>query len=150
MIKKIKKEELNNDFYDLYYEGFLYHYNKRPDLFKKRTLDELKEWLFSEIDNEGLKILGYFKDDKLIGFLAYKIVQKTTKYLWIDEFIISKNERGKGYGTALMNEARKISKEENTSRVEFNCYAFNENAIKLYKKLGYVEQRYIFEMKNED
>ena len=49
-----------------------------------------------------------------------------------------------------MNEARKISKEENTSRVEFNCYAFNENAIKLYKKLGYVEQRYIFELKNEE
>ena len=150
MIKEIKKEELNNDFYDLYYEWFLYHYNQRPDLFKKISLEELKEWLFSEIDNEDLKILGYFKDNELIGFLAYKIVQKATKYLWIDEFIISKNERKKGYGTKLMDEVKKIAKEEKVNRIEFNCYAFNENAIKLYKKLGYVEQRYIFEMKNED
>ena len=150
MIREIKKEEIDNNFYDLLYEGFFLHYNRRPDLFKKRTLDELKEWLYSEIDNAGLKILGYFKDDELIGFLSYKTVQKVTKCLWIDEFEITENERRKGYGTKLMEEIYKIAKEEKVKRIELNVYDFNENAIKLYKKLGYVDQRHILEMQIEE
>ena len=106
MIKEIKKEELNNDFYDLLHDGFMYHYSNRPDLIIKRTKEELKNWISYEIDNSNLKILGYFKEDKLIGFLSYKIVQKVTKYLWIDEFEIAKNERRKGYGTELLEEVK--------------------------------------------
>ena len=150
MIKEIKKEELNNDFYDLLQDGFMYHYSNRPDLIIKRTKEELKNWISYEIDNSNLKILGYFKEDKLIGFLSYKIVQKVTKYLWIDEFEIAKNERRKGYGTELLEEVKRIAKKENVRRIELNVYNFNKDAIRLYNKLGYTEQRHILEMQIED
>jgi ribosomal protein S18 acetylase RimI-like enzyme len=150
MIKEIKKEELNNDFYDLLQNGFMYHYSNRPDLIIKRTKEELKNWISYEIDNSNLKILGYFKEDKLIGFLSYKIVQKVTKYLWIDEFEIAKDERRKGYGTELLEEVKKIARKENVKRIELNVYDFNKDAIRLYKKLGYTEQRHVLEMQIED
>lgn len=144
MIKEIKIEELNDEFFNLYYEGFLYHYNNRKDLFKKRTIDELKEYLYNQMEN-GLKIIGYFKNNKLIGYISYEIKEKVTNYLWIDEFVITETERGNGYGTLLLNEISRISDLEKVKRLELNCYCFNENAIKLYKKLGYKEQRIIFE-----
>ena len=149
MIRELTKEEFDKTFYDLNYEGYLYHYNHRKDIFVKKTYEEIKEYSLEKMD-KGLKVLGYFKDDKLIGFLSYYIWERATKYLWIDEFEITESERRKGYGTALMNEVREIVKREKLSRIELNCWAFNEDAIKFYEKLGYTEQRIVFEKINED
>ena len=145
MIRELTKEDLNDVFFDLYYEGFMFHYNHRKDLFKKREIDELKEYVFEQIENEGLKIIGYFEEERLVGYLAYQIKQKVTKFLWIDEFVITESERGKGYGSLLMEQIKKIAKKEQVKRIELNVFSFNENAIKLYKKLGYKEQRIILE-----
>lgn len=145
MIRELTKEDLNDIFFDIYYEGFLYHYNHRKDLFKKKTKEELKEYVFEQIEN-GLKIIGYFNDNELVGYLGYEIKEKATKFIWIDELVITEKERGKGYGTLLMNEIKNIQEKENIQRIELNVFAFNESAVKLYKKLGYVEQRYIFEL----
>lgn len=145
MIRELIKEDLNDTFFDIYYEGFLYHYNHRKDLFKKKTKEELKEYVFEQIKN-GLKIIGYFNDNELVGYLGYEIKEKATKFIWIDELVITEKERGKGYGTLLMNEIKNIQEKENIQRIELNVFAFNESAVKLYKKLGYVEQRYIFEL----
>ena len=67
MIRELTKEDLNDIFFDIYYEGFLYHYNHRKDLFKKKTKEELKEYVFEQIEN-GLKIIGYFNDNELVGY----------------------------------------------------------------------------------
>ena len=149
MIKEITKEEFDKTFYDLNYEGYLYHYNHRKDIFVKKTYEEIKEYTLEKMDKE-LKVLGCYKDDKLIGFLSYYIWERANKYLWIDEFEITESERGKGYGTLLMNEVREIAKREKLSRIELNCWAFNKNAIKFYEKLGYKEQRVVLELKKED
>ena len=148
MIRELTKEDLNDIFFDIYYEGFLYHYNHRKDLFKKKTKEELKEYVFEQNEN-GLKIIGYFNDNELVGYLGYEIKEKATKFIWIDELVITEKERGKGYGTLLMNEIKNIQEKENIQRIELNVFAFNESAVKLYKKLGYVEQRYIFELNKE-
>ena len=44
-----------------------------------------------------------------------------------------------------MEQIKKIAKKEQVKRIELNVFSFNENAIKLYKKLGYKEQRIILE-----
>ena len=146
MIRELTKKDLNDSFFELYYEGFLYHYNHRKDLFKKKSKEELKEYVFEQFEN-GLKILGYFNDEELIGYIEYEIKEKATKFIWIDELIITEKERGKGYGTLLMNEIKRMQDVENIPRIELNVFDFNDIAIKLYKKLGYKEQRYIFELK---
>ena len=144
MIRELTKEDLNDLFFAIYYEGFLYHYNHRKDIFKKRTIDELKEYVFEQIEN-GIKIIGYYKDNVLVGFLSYEIREKMNKVLWIDELVVTEKERGNGYGSLLMGEIKKISKIEKVKRIELNVFTFNDIAIKLYNKLGYKEQRIIFE-----
>ncbi|MBR3117144.1 MAG: GNAT family N-acetyltransferase [Bacilli bacterium] len=144
MIRELTKEDLNDLFFAIYYEGFLYHYNHRKDIFKKRTIDELKEYVFEQIEN-GIKIIGYYKDNVLVGFLSYEIREKMNKVLWIDELVVTEKERGNGYSSLLMEKIKKISKKEEVKRIELNVYTFNDIAIKLYNKLGYKEQRIIFE-----
>ena len=133
MIKELIKKDLNDTFFDLYYEGFLFHYNHRKDLFKMKTIEELKEYIFEQYEN-GLKFLGYYNNNKLVGYVGYEIKEKATKFIWIDELIITEKERGKGYGTLLMNEIKRIQDEENIPRIELNVFSFNDNAIKMYKK----------------
>ena len=149
MIKELTKEELNDAFFDLNYEGFLYHYNHRKDIFKKKTKEELKEFFLENVD-KGLKVLGLFKEDKLIGFLSYEIKEMATKYMWVDEFIITESERRKGYGTLLMNKAKEIAEKEKVKRIALNVFDFNKGAMKLYKNLGYSEQRHTLELFLED
>ena len=149
MIRELIKEELNDAFFDLNYEGFLYHYNHRKDIFKKKTKEELKEFFLENVD-KGLKVLGLFKEDKLIGFLSYEIKEMATKYMWVDEFIITESERRKGYGTLLMNKAKEIAEKEKVKRIALNVFDFNKGAMKLYKNLGYSEQRHTLELFLED
>lgn len=144
MIKELTKEDLNDLFFDIYYEGFLYHYNQRKDIFKKRTIDELKEYVFEQVE-KGIKFIGYYKDNVLVGYTSYEIQQKLKKVLWIDELVVTEKERGNGYGSLLMEEIKKISKKEKVKRIELNVFTFNGIAIKLYEKLGYKKQRIIFE-----
>ena len=149
MIRELIKEELNDAFFDLNYEGFLYHYNHRKDIFKKKTKEELKEFFLENVD-KGLKVLGLFKEDKLIGFLSYEIKEMATKYMWVDEFFVAESERRKGYGTLLMNKAKEIAEKEKVKRIALNVFDFNKGAMKLYKNLGYSEQRHTLELFLED
>ena len=146
MIRYANKEDLNKEFFDLYYEGFLYHYEHRKDIFKKRSIDELKEYLFNQIDNDDLKILFLEEDNNFIGFLTYEVKKKLTTSLWIDELIIKKEYRSHGYGTILIDKIKEICKNENIDRIELNCWSFNEKAMKFYNKLNFDVQRTIFEL----
>ena len=146
MIRELTKDDLNDTFFDLYYEGFLYHYNHRKDIFKKRTIDELKEYVFEQFE-KGLKIVGYYNDEELVGYYSYEIKEKVTKFIWIDELVVKEKYRKQGYGTILMNNVKELMDKDKISRIELNCWSFNEVAIRLYKKLGYTEQRCIFELK---
>ena len=66
MFKEATINDLDNEFFDLYYEGFLYHYNNRKDIFKYRTIDEIKEYVLDQVE-KGLKILLLKEDNELIG-----------------------------------------------------------------------------------
>ena len=81
MIKELLKENLNKEFFDIYYEGFLYHYNNRKDMFNFKTIDELKEYVFNQLNN-GIKFIGYYKNDELIGYYSYEIKDKLGEALW--------------------------------------------------------------------
>lgn len=48
--------------------------------------------------------------------------------------------RGQGVGTLLLQAALKQAKQFGLEKVELNVYTSNTNAIKLYRKLGFVEE----------
>ena len=75
-------------------------------------------------------------ENRLIGYLWYKI-NETDKSVFINDFYIKENSRGRGNGTlaikALEKKLLSIGVSEIKLRVAFN----NKRALKLYEKVGF-------------
>ena len=92
-------------------------------------------------------ILVIEDDGKIVGYIVYEIRDKHAKTMWVDQLVISKESRGKGYGKELMNKIDEIAKSEDCVRVELECWSFNESALGMYEHLGFDEQRVKLEKK---
>ncbi|MEG1146724.1 MAG: GNAT family N-acetyltransferase [Bacilli bacterium] len=127
----------------LFIQGYEYHYNNRPDKFKNRTNEDLKEILFETMEKSNVLIIE--KDKIIISYAAFQIKENVFKILWIDELVVDEKFRNEGYGSLLMNKLKDIAKEENCKKVELCCWEFNNNAKAIYEHLGYKKQRVIYE-----
>ena len=95
--------------------------------------------------NEGKCYLA-IEDDKVIG-LIMGYVRTYDEYDYLDykcprsgeifELIVSKNTRSKGIGKQLMQKMEKYLKSIGCEYIFIDVFAYNENAIKFYEKLGY-------------
>lgn len=129
------------------------HYESRPDVFKKKTKDEIEKVAINEINDIDKKFIIATDDtSKIYGLLLCKIKEvkehinlKDSKILWIEELGVDKKYRKNGIGKQLMKEAEKIAKKLKCERIELNCWEFNENAINFYKNIGMKIQRKIME-----
>ena len=95
---------------------------------------------------EDLSTIVILEDDVIVGYISYKIKEKHSKKLDVDQLVIDEKYRGKGLGKKLMEEVRNIALKNNCDRIELNCWMFNNNALKMYEHIGFDRQRIIYEM----
>lgn len=145
LIRQANKQDIENNLLNLYIEGFDIHYQHRKDIFNSKKPQELKKKLIDAINDHDKYILAIDNNPQIIGFAMVEIQNKATKTMWIDEIVIDSSYRNKGYGKRLIIEIYNLAKEQHCKRVELCCWSFNDNGIKFYKKLGFSEQRIIFE-----
>ena len=133
------------------------HRAGRPDIFKnegkKYNKDDIEKILennmhavFVAIDNsiENINIInGYC-------FTQFKKpshpVLKDITTLHIGDFCVDENLRGTGIGKMLFGAVLDFAKEQNVYNIDLNVWAFNENAVKFYEKLGFTFQKHTMEM----
>ena len=143
------REATLNDFdkglLKVFIEGYRYHQNGRPDIFANISDNDLKNDLIENFDR--LNTIVILEDESIVGYLSYKIKEKHTKKLDVDQLVILEQYRGKGLGKKLMDEAKKIAIDNGCDRIELNCWMFNKNALAMYEHIGYNRQRIIYEMK---
>ena len=145
---KIREATLNDfdkGLLKVFIEGYRYHQNGRPDIFANISDNDLKNDLIENFDR--LNTIVILEDESIVGYLSYKIKEKHTKKLDVDQLVILEQYRGKGLGKKLMDEAKKIAIDNGCDRIELNCWMFNENALAMYEHIGYNRQRIIYEMK---
>ena len=144
----IIREATLNDFdkglLKVFIEGYRYHQYGRPDIFANISDNDLKNDLIENFDR--LNTIVILEDESIVGYLSYKIKEKHTKKLDVDQLVILEQYRGKGLGKKLMDEAKKIAIDNGCDRIELNCWMFNENALAMYEHIGYNRQRIIYEM----
>ena len=142
------REATLNDFdkglLKVFIEGYRYHQNGRPDIFANISDNDLKNDLIENFDR--LNTIVILEDESIVGYLSYKIKERHTKKLDVDQLVILEQYRGKGLGKKLMDEAKKIAIDNGCDRIELNCWMFNENALAMYEHIGYNRQRIIYEM----
>jgi ribosomal protein S18 acetylase RimI-like enzyme len=77
------------------------------------------------------KLAGWVQIDKSTDWVTGKEIG------WINDVYVKKSYRGKGFATALLKQALEEMKEMDYDEVRLNVYSSNEQAIKLYEKLGF-------------
>lgn len=129
----------------LFTYGYNFHLINRPDIFVKKKDNEFINIINDYIQDENTNIIVKEVNDCIIGYLAYEIIEKATKSIFIDELVINKAEQGKGYAKELLLELDIIAKELNCKRIEFGCWTFNKNALSMYEHMSYKKQKIVFE-----
>jgi len=79
------------------------------------------------------------QDQKLIGYVTYMLQFSTwnaASYVYLDCIYLTATTRGKGIGTALMDQVYKFAAAENCAHIEWQTPDDNFDAIAFYKKLG--------------
>ena len=145
LTRKANINDIEKGLLELFIEGYKHHLKGRPDIFLNLSNEELKEELTNQFDETNIIIIS--DEEKIVGFISYKIKQKNKKkLLYVKELVIKESYRNKGLASKLMNEMNLIAKKEKCSRIELNCWSFNKNALEMYEHLGYKKQRVIYEL----
>lgn len=78
-------------------------------------------------------VYNYIKDDKILGYLEIRLVDGV---LDIMNLFVNEEDRKKGVATSLMNE---MMEKEDYNRIMLEVNENNNEAIRLYSKLGFKE-----------
>ena len=143
-IREADKNDIEKGLLEVFIEGYRYHQKGRSDVFTTMTDEELKKELINNF--ERLTTIVIIDNNKIVGYLSYRIINRHNKKLDVDQLVIKESHRRKGLGKLLMEEAKKIALKNNCSRIELNCWIFNKEAISMYEHIGFKQQRIMYEM----
>ena len=86
-------------------------------------------------------------DENPVGFISLRIESKVEEILspnikcvFVSDFIVNSEFRGKGIGRLLMAKADEYAKEKNISYIKLSVFSANTNAKEIYNKLGFEDQ----------
>ena len=101
------------------------------------TESGLREVLFSK--TAAAEVLLAFEKDRPVGFAVFFHNFSTwlgRPGLYLEDLFVRPEDRGKGYGRALLVHLAKIARERDCGRMEWAVLDWNEPAINFYRKLG--------------
>ena len=110
-------------------------YREKMALFDLKEVEEKKGKCYLYLEDGQVKgmIMGIIRLYEEIDSLDYTC----PKMGQITELIVSKKARSQGIGSRLIETLTSYFKEENCEYIELDVLAYNESAIKFYKKEGY-------------
>jgi GNAT superfamily N-acetyltransferase len=101
------------------------------------TEEQLVDVLFGE--RPAAEVLLAFEERSPVGFAVYFYNFSTwlgRPGLYLEDLFVKPENRGKGYGRALLVELAKIARERDCGRMEWAVLNWNEPAINFYRALG--------------
>ncbi len=97
----------------------------------------LTDVLFGE--KPSAEVLLAFENETAVGFAVFFHNFSTwlgRPGLYLEDLFVRPEQRGKGYGRALLIRLAKIARERGCGRLEWAVLDWNEPAIEFYRKLG--------------
>lgn len=104
------------------------------------TIDEnyvVKDHFSKLLDKENAKVLAYYLDNKIVGYILIRKTDDLTCLL--DGLFVIDQYRNRGIGRKLINEAIKVCKTYKVKYVDINVMKNNTIAKKLYQELDFNE-----------
>lgn len=145
MIRKAEYKDLTavTNLWESFMEGEIYI----DFIVDDKAKAEWMEYALKHLKEEGHGILVN-DDGEINAFLMYEprknIFRSPVRKGYISDLYVKPEMRKQGIGRALMNEAVKIMKEY-FDKIQLQVYSGNENAIKLYRSMGFKDFSLIME-----
>jgi L-amino acid N-acyltransferase YncA len=79
-------------------------------------------------DNPAFLTIVAVEDGQILGYLIYQFTYDTDRairILYVLDLLVDNEVRGKGVGTALMNESNRIAQEKGVSELQWAVYIHN-------------------------
>ena len=111
-------------------------YERAPDEVVA-TEGELAEVLFN--NKPAAEVLLAFENNRAVGFALFFHNFSTwlgRPGLYLEDLFVRPEDRGKGYGRALLVHLAKVARDRHCGRMEWAVLDWNDPAIQFYKKLG--------------
>lgn len=116
---------------------FLQEADFSPDLFKQQA------GLKNIINDPGIGNIFVLKDkDQVIGMVSLLYTVSTAmggRVAILEDLILGPDQRGKGYGTLLLNKAIDFAKQSGCLRITLLTDPTNHRAIQFYQQHGFVK-----------
>jgi len=108
-------------------------YEKAPNEVEV-TISQMEEWGFGSD-----KIFDFFvaeNNGEIVGIAVYYYKYSTWKgkCLFLEDIIVTENERKNGFGKLLFDAVVQVAKKDKVKRMEWQVLEWNEPAINFYKK----------------
>ena len=104
------------------------------------SLEEEKEWILKHQGDEAMFAMVTLKENKLIGNLSIENIDHVNRRGTLGIMIGDKENREKGYGTEAIQLLLDYGFNYlNLNNIKLDVMAFNERAIRCYKKCGFKE-----------
>ena len=101
------------------------------------TEEQLAKYLFGE-EQVAEVVIGYYRDIP-VGFALYFYSFSTflgKPGIYLEDLYVLDEQRGKGFGKALLAYLAKLAVEKDCGRLEWAVLDWNEPSIEFYKSLG--------------
>ena len=89
------------------------------------------------LDKEDWICVAEYEND-VVAFLSIE-VHRDEDYIYLDDLSVAEECRNKGIGTTLIHTAEKYAEEVGITKIVFHVEKANEDAYRLYSRLGYSE-----------
>ena len=96
----------------------------------------LREWIF---EKKKAEVLLAEADGKAVGFALFFHNFSTflgRAGIYLEDLYVPQEQRGKGYGKALLRRLAQITVERGCGRLEWSCLDWNRPSIDFYLSLG--------------
>ncbi len=100
------------------------------------TLERMEKEGFGDNPIYGFFVIETEKGIVGLSLYYYRYSTWKGKRLYLEDIIVTQNERGKGYGKLLFDRTMEFSLEQNCSGMMWQVLDWNQPAIDFYRKYG--------------
>ncbi len=140
-LSKVETQDMEHMYEWFSNKEFLKFYDYYPPV--PQTKEQVDKTFYDYENNEesDVFVIKRIEDGQVIGLAGYDEIVKENKVATLFIGIGSKNFRGKGYGTESMNILLDYGFNDlDFHRIQLNVLEFNESAIALYEKSGFIKE----------
>ena len=131
--------------YALFSEVQTLHAEAIPEIFRVPTDDDVFRKFFDEVDGSEEHFLAFASlDDQPVGYIQYSLSerprnthQRARNFAYIHQLVVTKGQRRKGYGGALIEFAKKRAREQGIREVGIDFWSFNDAARGCFERQGF-------------